>query len=77
MRIVEKPNDKKKLCGWTKDMPSNKAEVCAIPTHPIPKLLVFEEDVTAKSNSPIFVKADPNLVFKEFTIPKTLVSGII
>ena len=77
MHIIEKSSDQKTLCGWTKKMQRkfNNAHICAIPTYPNTKTLVFKEDFRAKGDLPIFVKDDPTIEPEDFTTPKSGYSG--
>ena len=77
MRIIEKSSDQKTLCGWNKirQRQINDADICAIPTHPMTKTLVFKKDFRAKGDLPIFVKDDPTIEPEDFTPPKRGYSG--
>ena len=77
MQIIEKSSDQLTLCGWSKKMQRklNKAHICAIPTYPDTKTLVFKEDFRAKGDLPIFVKDDPTIEAEDITTPKRGYSG--
>ena len=77
MHIIEKSSEQKTLCGWTKKMQRkfNNAHICAIPTYPDTKTLIFKEDFRAKGDFPIFVKDDPTIEAVDFTTPKRGYSG--